>query len=218
MPGSSPRGLVQGLPMVLLSALSSEHFLTWLLSMLWAGTWHRAASAPEALVLFQTECHRSWLSRASEEGEAGRSRRAAALTHSWLPRGAGVQAGSGEAERTAGGAASCGAARRAGGRTQAAMLPLPKGPERALVLLPARSREVPRGRESQSRVSHPPNVGPVLALFAFLPWCVQLLAGCGGWPDPQLVAGCPETVSSSAWASALHPERSYFCLGWSNST
>lgn len=150
MPGSSPRGLVQGLPMVLLSALSSEHFLTWLLSMLWAGTWHRAASAPEALVLFQTECHRSWLSRASEEGEAGRSRRAAALTHSWLPRGAGVQAGSGEAERTAGGAASCGAARRAGGRTQAAMLPLPKGPERALVLLPARSREVPRGRESQS--------------------------------------------------------------------
>lgn len=150
MPGSSPRGLVQGLPMVLLSALSSEHFLTWLLSMLWAGTWHRAASAPEALVLFQTECHRSWLSRASEEGEAGRSGRAAALTHSWLPRGAGVQAGSGEAERAAGGAASCGAARRAGGRTQAAMLPLPKGPERALVLLPARSREVPRGRESQS--------------------------------------------------------------------
>lgn len=136
--------------MVLLSALSSEHFLTWLLSMLWAGTWHRAASAPEALVLFQTECHRSWLSRASEEGEAGRYGSAAALTHSWLPRGAGVQAGSGEAERTAGGAASCGAARRAGGRTQAAMLPLPKGPERALVLLPARSREVPRGRESQS--------------------------------------------------------------------
>lgn len=150
MPGSSPRGLVQGLPMVLLSALSSEHFLTWLLSMLWAGTWHRAASAPEALVLFQTECHRSWLSRASEEGEAGRYGSAAALTHSWLPRGAGVQAGSGEAERTAGGAASCGAARCAGGRTQAAMLPLPKGPERALVLLPARSREVPRGRESQS--------------------------------------------------------------------
>ena len=79
MPSSSPRGLVEGLPMVLLSALSSEHFLTWLLSMLWAGTWHRAASAPEALVLFQTKCHRSWLSRPSEEGEAGV---AAALTHS----------------------------------------------------------------------------------------------------------------------------------------
>lgn len=74
MPGSNPRGLAEGLPMVLFSALSSEHFLTWLLSMPWAGTWHRAASALEALVLFQTKCHRSWLSRHSEEGEAGRSR------------------------------------------------------------------------------------------------------------------------------------------------
>lgn len=55
MPGSSPRGLVQVLPMVLLSALSSEHFLTWLLNMLWAGTWHGAALAPKVAVLFQTK-------------------------------------------------------------------------------------------------------------------------------------------------------------------
>lgn len=73
MPSSSPRGLVQVLPMVLLSALSSEYFLTWLLNMLWAGTWHRAALAPKALVLFQTKCHCASLRSASEEDEAGRS-------------------------------------------------------------------------------------------------------------------------------------------------
>jgi len=70
MPGSSPRGLVQVLSMVLLSALSSEYFLTWLLNMLWAGTWHRAALAPKVLILFQTKCHCAWLCSASEEGEA----------------------------------------------------------------------------------------------------------------------------------------------------
>lgn len=58
--------------MVLLSALSSEYFLTWLLNMLWAGTWHRAALAPKVLVLFQTKCHSAWLRYASEEGEAKR--------------------------------------------------------------------------------------------------------------------------------------------------
>ena len=73
MPGSSPRGLVQVLSMVLLSALSSEYFLTWLLNMLWAGTWHRAALAPKVLVLFQTKCHGAWLRSASEEGEAKHS-------------------------------------------------------------------------------------------------------------------------------------------------
>lgn len=75
MPSSSPRGLVQVLPMVLLSALSSEYFLTWLLNMLWAGTWHRAALAPKALVLFQTKCHCASPRSASEEGQAERSGR-----------------------------------------------------------------------------------------------------------------------------------------------
>lgn len=54
--------------MVLLSALSSEYFLTWLLNMLWAGSWHRAALAPKVLVLLQTKCHCAWLHSASEEG------------------------------------------------------------------------------------------------------------------------------------------------------
>lgn len=55
--------------MVLLSALSSEYFLTWLLNMLWAGTWHRTALASKVLVLFQTTCHCAWLHSAPEEGE-----------------------------------------------------------------------------------------------------------------------------------------------------
>lgn len=70
MPSSSPRGLVQVLSMVLLSALSSEYFLTWLLNMPWAGTWQGAALAPKVLVLFQTKCHCAWLRSACEEGEA----------------------------------------------------------------------------------------------------------------------------------------------------
>lgn len=59
--------------MVLLSALSSEYFLTWLLNMLWAGTWHRAALAPEVLALFRMKCHCAWLRSASGEGEAKHS-------------------------------------------------------------------------------------------------------------------------------------------------
>lgn len=70
MPGSSPRGLVQVLSMVLLSALSSEYFLTWLLNLLWAGTWHRAALAPGVFAFLRTKCHRAWLGSASGEGEA----------------------------------------------------------------------------------------------------------------------------------------------------
>lgn len=73
MPGSSPRGLVQVLSMVLLSALSSEHFLTWLLNLLWAGTWHGAVSAPKVLAFLRTKCHRAWPRSAAGEGEAKRS-------------------------------------------------------------------------------------------------------------------------------------------------
>lgn len=73
MPSSSPRGLVQVLSMVLLSALSSEHFLTWLLNLPWAGTWHGAALAPEVLAFLRTTCHRAWPRSAPGEGEAKRS-------------------------------------------------------------------------------------------------------------------------------------------------
>lgn len=51
MPSSSPRGLVQVLSMVLLSALSSEYFLTWLLNMLWVGTWQSSLGPQSACII-----------------------------------------------------------------------------------------------------------------------------------------------------------------------
>lgn len=46
--GGSSQGLAEAGG--LLSALASEHFRTWLLNSLWAGTWHSSALAPSVLV------------------------------------------------------------------------------------------------------------------------------------------------------------------------
>lgn len=143
MLGSSPRGLVQVLSMVLLSALSSEYFLTWLLNTLWAGTWHRAASAPKALVLLQTKCHCAWLRFASEEGVGTPVMTPLCGSLNSTSGGLGGQSCACAKLQTAG---VCEDTGWTGGcfvlcRVQAVKLPLLEGPAQLLVmaLLPART-------------------------------------------------------------------------------
>lgn len=218
MPSSSPRGLVQVLSMVLLSALSSEYFLTWLLNMLWAGTWHRAALAPKVLVLFQTKCHCAWPHSASEEGEAkhlgggtlhpgydtapqisspserskrwaGRDSRKAG--DCWFLRGRWLGCRVPHALPSASRSAVC----LTLCRVQAEKLPLLEGPAQPLVpvLLPARTCEGSPGKGEPACVSHHLNLGPVQlqhALFISCR-CSQLLTDCRGCWGSSALASTP---------------------------